>query len=300
MKIRLSHTTMGLLFDCERKFQLFRLLEGERSKSTNENFCFGHAYEAGCVTYFLTGDKDKAIFDCYMAYHGIEDGCIAIPQSTKKNEFTACSLVVSSFSALDNLRDDWEIAVFNDKPAVQLSFKIIIDDIFYYVGYVDIVLQHRYTGRYAVLDFKTTGRNLKVLDPIYMNSDQLIGYSVVLDAIVGKDEMDYDVYYFVGQITSPDGYTTSTNSLVFPKSLKDRLDFFITLGMDVKRIRDMMEIGVFPMRGGSCLKFNRPCSEFGTCGLHSLDVPKKEEPDETDYQFTFNLNDLIKDHIERI
>ena len=299
MKIRLSHSAMGSLFRCERLFQLNRLLEGERERKTNENFCFGHAYEAGCVTYFLTGDADKAIFDCYLAYHGMENEYIAIPETAKKNEMTACNLVIASFPKLDDLRDEWEVATFQGKPAVQLSFRIDIDDVFYYVGYLDLALKNRYIGRYAVLDFKTTGLNLHVLDPLYMNSNQLIGYSVILDAIVGKEEMEYDVYYFVGQLIS-DGYNTKTSSLIFPKSLKDRLNFFITLGMDVKRIREMLEMGIFPQRGESCLKYNRQCSEFGTCGLHALDVPKKEEPDETEYQFTFKLDELIQDHLERV
>ena len=300
MKIRLSHTTMNSLFRCERLFQLIRLLEGERGRKTNENFCFGHAYEAGCVTYFLTGDKDRALFDCYLAYHGLEDGYIAIPETVKKNELTACNLVIASFPKLDDLRDEWEVATFDGKQAIQLSFRIDIDDVFYYVGYLDLALKNKYTARHAVLDFKTTGLDLHVLDPLYMNSNQLIGYSVILDAIVGKENADYDVYYFVGQITNTDGYGTRISPLIFPKSLKDRLNFFITLGIDVKRIKEMMEMGIFPQRGESCLKFNKPCSEFGTCGLHALDTPKKEEPDETEYQFTFKLDELIQDHIERI
>jgi len=301
MRIRLSHSTMELLFLCERKFQLVRLLEGERSQGTNPNFCFGHSYEAGCTTYFMTGDKDKAIFDAYLAYHGIEEeGHIAIPEDKKKNEWTAVNMVISSFQELDNLRDEWEIAVFDGKPAAQLSFKIEIDEVFYYVGYLDLALRNRYTGRHAVLDFKTTGMSLTVLDPLYMNSGQLVGYSVILDAIVGKDLVEYDVQYFVGQLVSLDGFTSKIKPLTFQKSLSDRLNFFITLGMDVNRIKSMMEMGIFPQRGSGCLKYNRPCPEFGTCGLHALDVPKKEEPDTVKYQFVFQLEDLIKDHIERI
>ncbi len=177
MRIRLSHSTMELLFLCERKFQLVRLLEGERSQGTNPNFCFGHSYEAGCTTYFMTGDKDKAIFDAYLAYHGIEEeGHIAIPEDKKKNEWTAVNMVISSFQELDNLRDEWEIAVFDGKPAAQLSFKIDIDEVFYYVGYLDLALRNKYTGRHAVLDFKTTGIVSIMVDPA-SKSPTLMGFS---------------------------------------------------------------------------------------------------------------------------
>ena len=150
------------------------------------------------------------------------------------------------------------------------------------------------------MDVKSTGMNLLSLDPLYMNSEQLIGYSIILDYITGKDNAEYDVYYFVGQIGAGDGFSPKIHPLTFPKSLKDRLNFFITLGMDVERLHKMLDTGIFPQRGHSCLKFNKPCPHFGTCGLHSLDVPKKYEEDTIEYDFVAKLEDLITDHLGRI
>mgnify|MGYP007049918413 CR=1 FL=1 len=137
------------------------------------------------------------------------------------------------------------------------------------------------------------------MDSIYLNSAQLIGYSIVLDFIAGKDNVEYDVYYFVGQLGAGNGYVPKIHNLCYPKSLKDRLNFFITLGMDVERLSKMLEYNIFPQRGAACNSFNRPCYHLGTCGLHSLDRMKEEEPDTTEYQFVMNLDDVIKDHIER-
>lgn len=160
MKIRLSHSALEEYLTCERKFELNRLLESHQTKRTNEHFAFGHSYEAGCTTYILTGNQEKAIWDAYLAYHGIEDDIICIPETQKKNEMVAVNLVLASMYDIDNMMQEWEIATFQGKPAVQLSFRINIDDIFYYVGYVDLVMRNRYSGKYMVKDFKTTGMNL--------------------------------------------------------------------------------------------------------------------------------------------
>ena len=298
--IRLSHTAMEALTVCERKFQLNRLLTTSFSgPSANPNFAFGHSYEAGCVEFLLSLDKDRALWKSYMAYSGEDEYGIVIPENSKKNEMTAINLVQASFPHLENLLEEWEIATFQGKPATQLSFRVNIDETFYYVGYIDLVLRNRFTGRYAVLDFKTTGLTLLVLDPLYQNSGQLIAYSIVLDEIVGPELSSYDVIYFVGQLGAGNGFQPKVSTLVFPKTLKDRLNFFISLGMDVQRLAMMREYGIFPQRGGSCLQYNKSCFHFGTCGLHSLDKEKVFKEDTTEYQFTFSLDQIIEHHLER-
>jgi hypothetical protein len=299
-KIRLSYSTMHLLLECERKFQLNRLLDSYQNQHASEHFAFGHALEEGCVSYLLHEDKDRALWEAYLAYHEVIDGVLEIAESVKKSELVAVNMVWAAFPYLDTLKEEWDIAEFNGKPAVQLSFNIDIDEDFYYVGYLDLALKNKYTGKYAVIDFKSTGMNLMSLDPLYMNSEQLIGYSIILDYITGKDNSEYDVYYFVGQIGSGNGFSPRIHTLQYPKSLKDRLNFFITLGMDVERLHKMLNTGIFPQRGSSCLKFNKPCPHFGTCGLHSLDTPKAIEEDTIEYSFHANLNELIADHLERI
>jgi hypothetical protein len=70
--------------------------------------------------------------------------------------------------------------------------------------------------------------------------------------------------------------------------------------MDKDRIHQMLELDYFPKRGASCLKYNKPCPHLGTCGLTALDEMRKEEEDTIDYDFTYELNDIITDHIKRI
>lgn len=127
-----------------------------------------------------------------------------------------------------------------------------------------------------------------------------MGYSIILDQITGQENTDYEVIYFVGQLGSGNGFTPKIHTLPFPKTLSDRLNWFISLKLDVASMEEMLSINVFPMRGKSCLQFMRPCSQFGTCNLHGLDEYLPPLEDNIVYDFTYELETVIVDHLNRI
>lgn len=292
-KIRLSHSALDTLHTCERMFQLDRLLVGDNQKMDYPDTVFGKAWGEAVASYLVNQDQDKAIFSLFLAY-------TPLLETEKKNLELAIFLFMRAILELDKILQDWEVVSFNGKPAVELSFRLDIDDMFYYVGYVDIVLKNRWTGRVAVLDNKTTGLLLHDLSPLYKNSGQLLGYSIVLDHICGEENTEYDVLYFVGQLARNRFLDSNCKLLSFSKNLQDRLHWFITLGLDVQHLTEMVGMGVFPQRGSSCLQYMKPCKHFGTCGLHGLDHPKELEEDLIEYQFTYSLESVIEDHIRRI
>lgn len=296
--IRLSHSALDSFLTCERMFQLDRLLEGAADKQDYPATVFGKGFGAGVASYLLHQDADKALFDGFLAYFPqLEDD--------KRTEDICMNLLLATFSRLDDLLMDWEVAVFEGKPAVELSFRLNIREtethVFYFVGYVDVVLRNKWNGRYAILENKTTGLELLDLDPMYKNSGQALGYSIVLDRIAGAENSEYDVLYLIGQLKSRSngGFSPQIHLKEYPKTLNDRLNWFIALSMDVNRLEQMIELDVFPQRGASCLQFMRPCKHFGTCGMRSLDRAKEIGEDEIDYQFVYSLEELIENHMER-
>ncbi len=289
--IRLSYSALGSLHSCERRFQLDRLLVGERTKDETAAQVLGKAYGNAVQDYLVHKDVDKALLNCYLSYS-------PVLVDDNRSEEAAMAAFLSSLPHLDSILDNWEVATFNGKKAIELSFRLNIDEKFYYVGYVDLVLKNLYTGRYAIGEVKTTSLQLLDLSPVYGNSGQGIGYSIILDSIVGKDNADYDVLYLVCQLKK--GLESKFHPLPFFKTLKDRLNWFITLGMDVNHLHDMLNMNVFPMRGGGCLSYMRPCRHFGTCQLTGFDEYKIEEEDKTVYDFTFQLEEVIQDHLARI
>lgn len=290
--IRLSHSSLETLHSCERKWQLEKLLVDPMVREENEHTVFGRAYGAGIASYLVTQDMDQAIYQAWLSYW-------PELESDKKSMTLCVSALLSAFPQLDTLLMDYEVAYFNGKPAVELSFRLDITAEYYFVGHIDVVLKHRFTGVHYIFDAKSTGLQLFDLSPLYANQGQTLGYSIALDRIVGSELSSYGVGYIVGQINAKQ-HTVRTSVLTYEKTLVDRLQWFITLGMDVKHLELMAELGQYPRRGGSCLMYNRPCRYFGTCTLQSLDIPKKREEDLIKYDFHYHLNELVEDHMNRI
>jgi len=296
--LKLSHSNLETLNTCERKFQLDHLLEGSAVREESEHLSFGTAYGIGIASYLVHQDQDRAIWEAYMGYW-------PLIESDRKNEELMIAGLLNSFSKLDDLLQDYEVVEVDGKPATELTFRILIDDEYFFKGAIDVVLKNRWTGMYYVMDVKTTGLQLFDLSPLYENSGQTLGYSIGIDALVGEKQAAYGVLYFVLQLGKTKG-ESKVHILAFEKTILDRLNWFLTLGMDVNRLKQMEEMGVYPKRGSSCLQFMRPCKYFGTCGLHSADVRKTRTDDlgydgkPEVYHLTFKMDDLITDHIKRV
>lgn len=289
--IRLSYSTLELVNTCERLFQLEKLVAGA-TKEESEHLVFGKAFGAGVQSYLQHQDSDKALYEAWLAYWPIEE-------SDKKDQARCCIALERAFTQLDSLLVEYELVGFQERPAIELGFRLDIDEEYYFVGFIDAVLRSRFTGQYLVMEVKTTGLLLNDLSPLYANSGQALGYSIALDKITGEKLTEYGVLYFVAQLGKSYG-DVFIHSMHFDKTLADRLNWFITLGLDVKHLHEMAELGVYPRRGSQCLRFNRACKHFGTCQLTALDRPKVEEPDTNEYAFTFSLDELVQDHLERV
>ena len=233
--IRLSYSSLEVFHECERKWQLEKLLVDPAVREDTEHTVFGKALGAGIATYLVTQDTDMALYQAWLSYW-------PELESDKKNIELCMSALMSAFPQLDTLLMDYEVAFFDGKPAVELSFRLDISDDYYFVGHIDVVLRHRFTGVYSIFDVKSTGLNIFDLSPLYQNSGQVLGYSVALDSIVGSNLSSYGVGFIVAQVDAKK-LTSKTHILTYDKTLLDRLQWFLTLGLDVKRMESMAELG---------------------------------------------------------
>lgn len=289
--VRLSHSSLETLLTCERKFQLDKLLITDIAKDETEHTVFGKAFGAGVATYMVTQDADRALYEAWMTYW-------PELETEKKNQVRCFMALIRAFPKLDTLLMDYEVVSFDGVDAVELSFRLNINPRFYFVGHIDVVVKHRISGVHYVFECKTTGMPLLDLAPLYENSGQALGYSIALDRIVGKKLSGYGVLYFVAQLGRD--FKATIHVLPYTKTLLDRLNWFISLGMDVKRLEEMAQLNVYPKRGKSCLQYNRPCKYFGVCGLHTADKIKKQEADPIKYDFTYDLDTLVQEHLDRL
>lgn len=305
-RIRLSTSSRDLLLQCEREYQLIELLQGNDGEKNNAIFSFGHGWGEGVVEYLLTGSLDAAIYRAWLYYWPhLED-----ITSTRLEEWCFQGLRQAQ-STLDSIREDWEVAEFNGKPARELGFHIDINEKFYWESAMDAVLREKRSGFLGVFECKHTMSYLADITPMYKNSGQALGYSIVLDQIAQQPLATFPLHYFVGQWIRGELPKVTVHWYKWRKTLLDRLNWFLTLGVDVQRLQNLLDMNLFPMRGHSCLRYNRPCQFFGTCNLRSGDIPKDDayvqthksnhvKEVEASIMFRFNLDDIVQNHIRRI
>ncbi len=306
-RIRLSTSAHDLLRQCERKFQLTYLLRGGEERDDEESpiFSFGHAWGAGVVNYLLSGRLDEAMYRAWLAYWpNLED-------HQRCEELVFYGLRAAQ-PKLDKIRQGWEIATFKDKPAIELGFHLDINDRWFYQSAIDAVMvQKSDTPRYAVLENKHTMSWKEDIMPMYKNSGQALCYSIVVDEVAQQPILEFPVHYFVGQFMSSDLYKPRIHHFEWKKTLLDRLNWFISLGMDVNHGQQCLDLNIFPMRGGSCNDFGKVCPYFGDCQLRANDVPKTDadfERDKTSHvkeieasiQFRFDLNEVISRNLQKV
>lgn len=300
-----SFSNFGNLHTCERKFALAKLelarkfsigLEKFSSLETNIDFAFGRCFETGIQGVLLNKPKHQIFFDMFLAWEMALNA--EHPRGYNKT-FVDATIAVDRFYFEKQTRlADWEIALFNNKPAIELSFCIDLENGYYYVGHVDVILFNPTTNRYKVLEIKTT--NLKWLhEALYKNSDQATGYSIILDSIATDIEaaFTFEVFYLVWQ-TSGAGMSV----FEFTKSRSYRASWINTMLLDIQRINIYRQLKFWPKRGKSCLNFGRPCEFLDTCDLAfehfsptgEFDLLTTEEVSTFEFDFKFSLKDIIQ------
>lgn len=267
--------------------------------SSSVTFAFGHVVGLGIQEYLTHHDLDKTIWECFLMWEPdlLEDN----PRQNKSFwlAIAAIERFISSYDA--GFLNDYELAYYNGKPAVELSFIIKFPNGYTYKGFVDAVLVHKHTGEVMVLEVKTTSAS-SVNNAQYKNSAQAIGYSIVLDALF-PNLSSYLVQYLVYKTKSMD-----YDVLPFTKSYLDRALWIRTILLDIDTINLYESAGIYPMRGESCNEFYRECEYFGVCSLATETLVGEATEEETakiqerldnDFQITLTLNDLIQSQLTK-
>lgn len=288
-----SYSQRRVLRECGRKFQILKtpiVTGGSGLGLVNLDFVFGHAVGAGVQTYLATRNKQQAHFACFLAWN-----CDLDAEHHKKGKSSAyATLAVDKFIHLweAEFADKWELATFGDRPATELTFFIDTENGYYHAGHIDAVLRNRSTGRYMVLEIKTTA--IRTVDEAqYGNSEQPLGYSIVLDRVVQdlKLTQEFHVLYLVYSSTNRE-YVT----LPFTKNRVHRMEWLQELLLEHASINTFRKLNFFPKNGEACWSFGSRCPHYGICDLKSmqrtdfkefvLNEAKDNLPEPVDFVFT--------------
>lgn len=291
---RLSYSGRTTLHRCPRKYQLQKISKIPYDREDNVTLAFGTVVGLGIQSTLENKDWNTIVFEMFLAW-SLADLYDAEPKT--KKSFLEAIFAVQCFASIRNTAlADYNLAYFNEKPAVELSFRIALMGGFTYRGFVDVVLQHKTTGKFLVLEVKTTGAKY-VSEAAYKNSSQALGYSLILDSIA-PNESEYEVWYLV-YMSSMQQYEV----MPFRKHYSDRAFWIQELVMDVNRIQEYESSGRYPSYGESCNDYFRPCEFYSNCTMSTkmLEIPFDSDTmqETTDYMLELNLIDIINSQLNR-
>jgi len=294
---RISHSGLQLLHACPRKFQLSKLSEQRDSGTVHTDF--GSIVGEGIQTLYLTGDLKQAVWKMFVTFKGELFDDSGDQESKSKSFWHAIDCLQQFVTLRKTLLKNYDVAIFDNKPAVELGFRLHIPGGFTYRGYVDIVLVNRESGQLLVLEIKTT----RFRDPheaLYQNSGQGLGYSIFTRKIDTSGQPEFRVLYLV--------YSTSDKvfkPMIFPKAHAHRALWIQNLVADCSILKVYDQFDIWPQHGESCMAWGRPCHWFGLCTMSTKSlIPEgktaEEVAEETAYDFELSLDELVSDQLVSI
>jgi hypothetical protein len=223
-------------------------------------------------------------------------------EANKDKSFWNCFLALETFQRIrdTSILADYEVVIFNGKPACELSFRLTLPDGFYYRGYIDILMQNKLTGELLVVDAKTSGRKYSS-STMYQNSAQAIGYSIIIDAI-RPEASGYQVLYYE--------YLTSMNKFVdhlFTKDYLERANWIRNIMIDIEGMKLYDSYPDWPMHGESCGGFGSwSCPYIDNCTMRTaslvgdkvIDVDAKELDRRNDELITYDIEVTLEQVIQ--
>ena len=295
-----SNSILESLHTCNRKFILEKLNAQRKHEAetaaepANIDFVFGHSVGAGVASYLaFNRNLQFALYATFISWYGKWELGREDYNERKKKNIERAILAVEMFSHWWEANfDEWEIFRLPDgRPAIELSFCIDLGKTKYF-GHIDLVLRNRHTGRIAIGENKTTGFT-NPHPALYQNSGQAIGYSLILDQIVGE-LADYDVLYYAYSAKGEEWH-----HFPFAKTVTMKLEWIQDRLIDAGHIQQYFQLNHFPKNGGSCFKFNRPCQYFGECDLVNKDIVEKlpeltDSREEYPVDFYYDVQELIE------
>jgi len=261
-------------------------------------FAFGHVFGLGLQLALEGKSYEQILWQLYLQW---KPDLEARDDKRSKNFYLACASIQNFITQIQpSLFKDWELVYYNGKPAVELSFIIILPGGFKYRGFVDAVLKHKHTGKVRVLETKTTWFGTEHV-ATYKNSAQAIGYSIVLDKLF-ENLSSYEVLYLIYQTTKREFIPLSFN-----KSYISRALWIQELMLDVQTIELYERTGIYPMHGESCNNFFHACEYLHNCTLSTVHLAspltnkmvERIEKENSEYQITVTLEELIQVQLDR-
>lgn len=297
---QISYSSRTALAKCPRKYQLTKCgVAGNSIEDTNQEitYAFGHTVGLGVQLVWQGYEIDEIIWKMFLSWE-----VSPLYESTKHSK--SLWFAITAVKNLISLRDsgflaDWDLMYWEGKPAVELSYLLDLGDGYNDRGFIDLVVEHRYTKQVMVIEVKTSSAK-SITQSDYGNSTQSLGYAVILDYI--KPRLNsFEVLYLI--------YRTELMewvSMPIHKSGLLKAEWLQTVVLTKKILELYDKTNYFPREGSSCKSMFGECRYYGICNLSDQALLKPmTQAQETrlnkeleSYQIKLKIEDIINNQLQ--
>lgn len=281
--MRTSHHSNLLLNSCPLLYELTRVRDiGEveeyvqEDRDSNADLSYGRTIGIGFQELIRSKDLDAAIWKAFCSYSFWE---------TDKKCFEGI------VSALEKLEKEFPLNLY-EVVLEEAAIKIRLSEDDYWCGFIDLVLRRKDIKKYIIGEVKSCGINSDDLTPLYQNSAQAMGYSVVLPELLSDDEQalaSFETLYLIAHIPQQQWFP-KIKTYIFQKTALDRKKWLLNTYLAYQRYCQYRDLQYWPAQGDSCLRYNRPCNLFGICqNLNPIDYPFRK-PDKIDIETKWDID----------
>lgn len=308
-----SHSSLGTMRFCDRAFVLDKYKRDPMVENYDLNF--GKTVGAGVQALFIpqpSGNFDQsninaAYITAFKEFKGDldnEDTNLFYNQGRQTKTFWHAINAIDLFIPHRRSKySDYDIAMFDGRPALELGFCIDLGNGHFHRGFVDVILKHKRYNNLLPLEIKTT-KSWNPQEAAYKNSGQSLGYSLIADQVAKTIDADTSSGWRIDYpIFCTASNKTNWTFFEFTKSRTQRVVWLKNLILAHNHIQERIDDnGYFPMDGGGCYRFAKVCSHFDYCEfsdkvLFPSGIPEVVE-DFGKYQFHFKLEDIVNSMLD--
>lgn len=290
-----SHSIDGTFESCPRRFEFLHMYMRAPEKESD-----AYAADVGTAIHEATQEWQRQLFRGTSHYEAerlgeiellkfwpwqVEDNrkanSLPVGQRTLGNALLLLNLIYES-----PIWVEWElVSIEGFGPAIEVPWRIVHRSLglipmpynksgyFCTQGKIDFILRHKKTGKYRVVDLKTTEKNLPAHNAAFRFSGQAGQYGMVLDHALGLDwehnglDVTYVIIHFADELT------------VYP------IDYHLDLdevrdAIDVKlerlnRMKNYALSGHWSRRAHGCEFFGVPCGFLDICQRRDRDFVER-------------------------
>lgn len=183
--VNINSSSLSLLQTCEQKAD-YVLNHGFESKSSPAQQ-FGILMHRALAAWYSRPREARSLSDLLSRWELALSEAGYVPADDKRTAETGVKMLESYYAAF--AKDPWEVAKDSLGPIVERDFQFELfrnsEIIVNWFGTVDMVVKHRDTGQYAVMDHKTSGSVGKEFCSRWEVNHQLTGYILGVSRALG-------------------------------------------------------------------------------------------------------------------